>query len=79
MDSLKDRIIASGQTITEVAGRARTPAAHLYNILAGVRRPKLELAEALETACRGVVRWDEFLKSKRMAQTPHPSDPHEAA
>ena len=77
--SIKDRIIASGQTVAEVAGRAGTPTAHLYNILAGVRRPRLELAEALETACSGVVTWAEFLRAKRAADhEPPPSDPEAA-
>jgi len=72
--NIKDRILASGQTVTEVANRAKTPPAHLYNILAGIRRPRLELAEALESACNGVVRWDEFMKAKRAAQEPPPAE-----
>ena len=54
--SLKDCLLASGQSVDEVAGRAGTPTAHLYNILAGNRRPRPELAMALEAASGGVLR-----------------------
>ena len=70
METLKDRIIASGQTVAEVARRANTPPAHLYNILAGNRRPRLELAEALETACNGVITLTEWLRANRRDQVP---------
>lgn len=59
--SMKDRLLASGQTVAEVATRAETPTAHLYNILNGVRRPRPELAMKLEAASRGVLRATELL------------------
>ena len=58
---MKDRLLASGQTVAEVATRAGTPVAHLYNILNGVRRPRPELAMKLERASRGVLRATEIL------------------
>lgn len=59
--SMKERLLASGQTVAEVAARAETPTAHLYNILNGVRRPRPELAMKLEAASRGVLRATELL------------------
>lgn len=54
--SLKDTLLASGQTVAKVAAAAGTPPAHLYNILNRVRRPKPKLAKAIESASHGVIR-----------------------
>jgi transcriptional regulator with XRE-family HTH domain len=59
--SLKDRIIAAGLTVDEVAKAAKTPSAHLYNILNLKRRPRPELAEKIERACKGVITAEELI------------------
>jgi len=53
---LKDTLLASGQTVAEVAARAKTPPAHLYNILSGKRHPRRGLAKRLQVASKGVLR-----------------------
>lgn len=58
---LKSLLLASGQTVAEVATRAGTPTGHLYNILNRVRRPRPELAMKLEAASKGVLRADVLL------------------
>jgi hypothetical protein len=55
-ESLKDILLASGQTVYGVASRAGTPPGHLYNILNRVRRPLPPLAKAIERASNGVIR-----------------------
>ncbi len=70
---MKDRILASGQTVAEVANRAGTPVAHLYNILNRVRRPRPELAMKLEKASGGVLRATELLGLEDHG--PSPSSP----
>lgn len=57
---LKQRIIASGLTVEAVARRAETPTSHLYNLLRGIRRPRIELAKRIELATDGLIRWVEF-------------------
>ena len=54
--NLKDRLLASGMSVSEVAKAAGTPTPHLYNILNQVRRPRPELAMAIEAASKGVIR-----------------------
>jgi transcriptional regulator with XRE-family HTH domain len=68
--NLKDRLLASGMTVAEAAGRAGTPPAHLYNILNRIRRPKPPLAKAIEAATNGVIRAAVLLELE-----PEPSDP----
>jgi hypothetical protein len=73
--SMKDRLLASGQSVAEVAARAETPTAHLYNILNRVRRPRPELAMRLEIASHGVLRATELLG----IESPSSSSPPAAA
>jgi len=72
--NLKDRIIAQGMTVAEVAARAGTPTAHMYNLLNRVRRPRVPLAQAIETATGGVIKWTEFFETVAAPADPdHPS------
>lgn len=76
---LKDRILASGLSVAEVARRAGTPTAHLYNLLKGIRRPRFSLAKRIEAATDGLIRWTEFfdgpvpLHMERAAGEPAPA------
>lgn len=80
MSNLKDRILAHGMTVSEVAARAGTPTAHMYNLLNRVRRPRPELAKAIEAATHGVILWTEFFEDPPAVQDPPPSeDPDLAA
>ena len=45
-----------------IAGRAGTQTAHVYNILNGVRRPRLELADRLSHATDGLVSPEEWMR-----------------
>lgn len=72
---LKDILLASGQTVAEVARRAGTPPAHLYNILNRVRRPKPALAKAIENASGGVIEAAVLLELKAGPdQVPPPAE-----
>ena len=70
---MKDRILAAGLTVAEVARKAGTPTAHLYNILCGVRRPRPELAKRIEAATGGLIRATELLGLDHGSTTAEPA------
>ncbi len=72
MSNLKDRVLAQGMTVAEVAGRAGTPTAHMYNLLNRVRRPRPELAKSIESATGGLIRWTEFFEDPAAVQDSPP-------
>ena len=76
--SLKDHLLASGQSVAEVAARAGTPTPHLYNILNLVRRPRPELAMAIEVASHSVIRAAVLLGLEPLPQDPPPASLGEA-
>jgi transcriptional regulator with XRE-family HTH domain len=68
--SLKERILSKGMTVAEVAARAGTPPAHLYNILNRVRKPRLDLALSIEAATGGVITWQELINPAASQDSP---------
>lgn len=72
---LKERILANGMTVEEVAQRAGTPTAHLYNLLNRVRRPRYELAAKIESATNGIIKWTEFFETPPSIHSSTPLDP----
>ena len=67
---LKERIIANGMSVAEVALRAGTPPAHLYNILSGVRTPRHGLAKRIASATGGLIHWTEFFPDDLSSHQP---------
>lgn len=72
---LKDRLFAAGLTVYGLADAVKTPPAHLYNILNGVRRPRLPLAKRIEAATGGAIRAAWLLG----LEEPPPFPPRQAA